>query len=121
MLGSSLNYVALRLLGEGPNGGDGAIENGRNWILNHGGATFTAAWGKFWLSVCDKYFFVYGIYAFQTYSNLFHREANSVVLFHLLSQVLGVFDWSGNNPVPPELSLLPYQLPFHPGTYCFLS
>uniref|UniRef100_A0A0D3HJ36 Terpene cyclase/mutase family member n=1 Tax=Oryza barthii TaxID=65489 RepID=A0A0D3HJ36_9ORYZ len=79
MLGSSLNYVALRLLGEGPNGGDGCIENGRNWILDHGGATFTSSWGKFWLSV------------------------------------LGVFDWSGNNPVPPELLLLPYQLPFHPG------
>uniref|UniRef100_A0A0E0BG88 Terpene cyclase/mutase family member n=1 Tax=Oryza glumipatula TaxID=40148 RepID=A0A0E0BG88_9ORYZ len=79
MLGSSLNYVALRLLGEGPTGGDGCIENGRNWILDHGGATFTSSWGKFWLSV------------------------------------LGVFDWSGNNPVPPELLLLPYQLPFHPG------
>ncbi|CAL4994648.1 unnamed protein product [Urochloa decumbens] len=29
--------------------------------------------------------------------------------------VLGVFDWSGNNPLPPELWLLPYYLPFHPG------
>ncbi|PUZ44468.1 hypothetical protein GQ55_8G101900 [Panicum hallii var. hallii] len=79
MLGSSLNYVALRLLGEGPNAGDGAIEKCRKWILDHGGATFTASWGKFWLSV------------------------------------LGVFDWSGNKPVPPELWLLPYHLPFHPG------
>ncbi|RLM69703.1 hypothetical protein C2845_PM17G06810 [Panicum miliaceum] len=69
----------FRLLGEGPNGGDGAIEKCRNWIFDHGGATFTASWGKFWLSV------------------------------------LGVFDWSGNNPVPPELWLLPYHLPFHPG------
>lgn len=80
MLSSVLNYVALRLLGEGPNGGDdGAMERGRNWILDHGGATFSASWGKFWLSV------------------------------------LGVYDWSGNNPVPPELWLLPYFLPFHPG------
>jgi cycloartenol synthase len=53
MLGSSLNYVALRLLGEGPNAGDGAIEKCRKWILDHGGATFTASWGKFWLSVGD--------------------------------------------------------------------
>ncbi|KAJ1254050.1 hypothetical protein BS78_K128600 [Paspalum vaginatum] len=86
MLGSVLNYVALRLLGEGPSGGeDGAMEKGRNWILNHGGATSTASWGKFWLSV------------------------------------LGVYDWSGNNPVPPEFWLLPYFLPFHPGRmscYC---
>ncbi|XBH77036.1 hypothetical protein VPH35_103575 [Triticum aestivum] len=29
--------------------------------------------------------------------------------------VLGVFDWSGNNPLLPELWLLPYCLPFHPG------
>ncbi|KAI4368845.1 hypothetical protein MLD38_017357 [Melastoma candidum] len=29
--------------------------------------------------------------------------------------VLGVFEWSGNNPLPPEIWLLPYTLPFHPG------
>ncbi|KAI5659180.1 hypothetical protein M9H77_27973 [Catharanthus roseus] len=29
--------------------------------------------------------------------------------------VLGVYEWSGNNPLPPELWLLPYFLPFHPG------
>ncbi|KAF8020214.1 hypothetical protein BT93_G0805 [Corymbia citriodora subsp. variegata] len=29
--------------------------------------------------------------------------------------VLGVYDWRGNNPLPPELWLLPYILPFHPG------
>jgi len=30
-------------------------------------------------------------------------------------QVLGVYEWSGNNPLPPEIWLLPYMLPFHPG------
>ncbi|KAL6600584.1 hypothetical protein ACP70R_045384 [Stipagrostis hirtigluma subsp. patula] len=79
MFGSALTYVSLRLLGEGTDSGDGAMEKGRNWILDHGGATFIPSWGKFWLSV------------------------------------LGVFDWSGNNPVPPEAWLLPYCLPFHPG------
>lgn len=29
--------------------------------------------------------------------------------------VLGVFEWSGNNPLPPEIWLLPYILPIHPG------
>ncbi|KAG5606934.1 hypothetical protein H5410_028426 [Solanum commersonii] len=29
--------------------------------------------------------------------------------------VLGVYEWSGNNPLPPELWLLPYFLPLHPG------
>nr|GMC65029.1 cycloartenol synthase-like [Ipomoea batatas] len=28
--------------------------------------------------------------------------------------VLGVYEWSGNNPLPPELWLLPYILPIHP-------
>ncbi|PSS20729.1 Cycloartenol synthase [Actinidia chinensis var. chinensis] len=29
--------------------------------------------------------------------------------------VLGVYDWCGNNPLPPEIWLLPYLLPIHPG------
>lgn len=29
--------------------------------------------------------------------------------------VLGVYEWSGNNPLPPEIWLLPYFLPLHPG------
>ncbi|CAD5318258.1 unnamed protein product [Arabidopsis thaliana] len=79
MFGSVLNYVTLRLLGEGPNDGDGDMEKGRDWILNHGGATNITSWGKMWLSV------------------------------------LGAFEWSGNNPLPPEIWLLPYFLPIHPG------
>ncbi|KAL6575278.1 CRISPR-associated protein 1 [Orobanche minor] len=79
MFGSVLTYVTLRLLGEGANDGDGAMEKGRDWILSHGGATAITSWGKMWLSV------------------------------------LGAFEWSGNNPLPPELWLLPYILPFHPG------
>ncbi|KAH6825426.1 cycloartenol synthase 1 [Perilla frutescens var. hirtella] len=79
MFGSVLTYVTLRLLGEGANEGDGSMEKGRDWILNHGGATAITSWGKMWLSV------------------------------------LGVFEWSGNNPLPPEIWLLPYILPFHPG------
>ncbi|KAG4149886.1 hypothetical protein ERO13_D05G360532v2, partial [Gossypium hirsutum] len=36
MLGTVLNYVSLRLLGEGAEGGEGAIEKAREWILEHG-------------------------------------------------------------------------------------
>uniref|UniRef100_A0A1D1XPI8 Terpene cyclase/mutase family member n=1 Tax=Anthurium amnicola TaxID=1678845 RepID=A0A1D1XPI8_9ARAE len=79
MFGTALAYVTLRLLGEGPEGGEGAMEKGRQWIWDHGGATAITSWGKMWLSV------------------------------------LGVFDWSGNNPLPPEIWLLPYFLPIHPG------
>ncbi|XP_038985705.1 cycloartenol synthase-like isoform X3 [Phoenix dactylifera] len=79
MFGSALTYVSLRLLGEGPDDGDGAMQTARTWILDHGGATAITSWGKFWLSV------------------------------------LGVFEWYGNNPLPPEMWLLPYFLPVHPG------
>ncbi|KAL4593971.1 hypothetical protein ACB092_M003900 [Castanea dentata] len=79
MFGTVLSYVTLRLLGEGANDGQGAIERGRTWILSHGSATAITSWGKMWLSV------------------------------------LGAFEWSGNNPLPPEIWLLPYLLPVHPG------
>ncbi|CAH8267484.1 unnamed protein product [Arabidopsis lyrata] len=79
MFCTALSYVALRLMGEEMDGGDGAMESARLWIHHRGGATFVPSWGKFWLSV------------------------------------LGAYEWSGNNPLPPELWLLPYSLPFHPG------
>ncbi|KAK6944654.1 Squalene cyclase, N-terminal, partial [Dillenia turbinata] len=50
MFGSVLNYVALRLLGQEPNDGEGAMEKGRKWILDHGSATSVPSWGKMWLS-----------------------------------------------------------------------
>ncbi|KAH9292648.1 hypothetical protein KI387_042165 [Taxus chinensis] len=80
MFGTVLNYVTLRLLGQGSDGGDKeAMEKGRVWILDHGSATAIPSWGKMWLLA------------------------------------LGVFDWSGNNPLPPEIWLLPYFLSIHPG------
>ncbi|KAK4798509.1 hypothetical protein SAY86_030835 [Trapa natans] len=52
MFGSALNYVALRLLGEGPDDGEEkAMERSRKWILDHGGLVATPSWGKFWLTV----------------------------------------------------------------------
>lgn len=51
MFGSVMNYVTLRLLGEEANGGEGAMEKGLKWILDHGGATAITSWGKMWLSV----------------------------------------------------------------------
>ncbi|KAF0897589.1 hypothetical protein E2562_039537, partial [Oryza meyeriana var. granulata] len=34
--------------------------------------------------------------------------------------VIGVYDWSGNNPIIPELWMLPHFLPIHPGRFwCF--
>ncbi|CAK9181644.1 unnamed protein product, partial [Ilex paraguariensis] len=51
MFGTVLSYVTLRLLGEGANDGQGAMEKGRKWILDHGSATAITSWGKMWLSV----------------------------------------------------------------------
>ncbi|KAI4376391.1 hypothetical protein MLD38_014160 [Melastoma candidum] len=79
MFCTCLCYVSLRLLGEGPDGKTGLMKKARDWIQDHGSATYIPSWGKMWLSM------------------------------------LGVYDWRGNNPMPPELWLLPYALPIHPG------
>ncbi|CAI0417153.1 unnamed protein product [Linum tenue] len=52
MFGSALSYICLRLLGEGPEGGeDKAVSRGRKWILSHGGLVGIPSWGKFWVSL----------------------------------------------------------------------
>ncbi|KAK7314325.1 hypothetical protein VNO77_32845 [Canavalia gladiata] len=79
MLCTALSYVTLRLLGEDIDGGDGAMQKARSWILDRGGVTSVSSWGKFWLSV------------------------------------LGVYEWSGIQPIPPEIWLLPCYVPLHPG------
>ncbi|XP_058208022.1 dammarenediol II synthase-like [Rhododendron vialii] len=89
MIGSALSYVALRLLGEGPDDGEnGAMTKGREWILDNGGATGIPSWGKVYLSV------------------------------------LGVYEWAGCNPLPPEFWLFPSFFPYHPAKmwcYCRTS
>ncbi|KAK6944645.1 Squalene cyclase, N-terminal [Dillenia turbinata] len=88
IFGSSLSYIALRLLGEGPDDGeDNAMARAQKWILDHGGSVGIPSWGKFWLTV------------------------------------LGVYEWDGCNPLPPEFWLLPKIFPMHPGKmlcYCRL-
>lgn len=72
MFGTALNYVTLRLLGEGANDGQGAMEKGRQWILDHGGATAITSWGKMWLSVLyigSNYFFFLCSYTSETLFN----------------------------------------------------
>jgi beta-amyrin synthase len=47
-----LNYICMRILGEGPNGGkENACARARKWINDHGGVTHVPSWGKIWLSV----------------------------------------------------------------------
>ncbi|KAF9616613.1 hypothetical protein IFM89_030782 [Coptis chinensis] len=53
MFGTTLNYICMRMLGEGPDGGeDNACARGRQWIRDHGGVTSIPSWGKTWLSLC---------------------------------------------------------------------
>ncbi|KAJ4753485.1 Terpene cyclase/mutase family member [Rhynchospora pubera] len=50
---------------------------------------------------------------------LSHGSATAITSWgKMWLSVLGVFDWSGNNPLPPEIWLLPYILPVHPGRMC---
>ncbi|XP_062078772.1 beta-amyrin synthase-like isoform X1 [Humulus lupulus] len=85
MFGTTLNYICMRILGEGPDGGqDNACARARQWILDHGGVTYIPSWGKTWLSI------------------------------------LGLFDWAGSNPMPPEFWILPSFLPIHPAKiFCY--
>ncbi|KAE9451833.1 hypothetical protein C3L33_16266, partial [Rhododendron williamsianum] len=51
MIGSTLSYVALRLLGKGPYDGENReVERAQKWILDHGGAAVVPSWGKLYLS-----------------------------------------------------------------------
>ncbi|KAK1392036.1 Terpene cyclase/mutase family member [Heracleum sosnowskyi] len=84
MIGTALSYVTIRLLGEGPNDGNGAVDRARRWILDNGGASSIPSWGKTYLSV------------------------------------LGVYEWEGCNPLPPEFWLFPTAFPFHPANmWCY--
>nr|A0A0S2IHL6.1 RecName: Full=Beta-amyrin synthase 1; Short=KsBAS1 [Kalopanax septemlobus]ALO23119.1 beta-amyrin synthase [Kalopanax septemlobus] len=85
MFCTTLSYICMRILGEGPDGGvNNACARGRKWILDHGSATAVPSWGKTWLSI------------------------------------LGVYEWMGSNPMPPEFWILPSFLPMHPAKmWCY--
>jgi lanosterol synthase len=87
VFGTTLNYVALRLLGVSAD--HPATTKARNRLHELGGAIGVPHWGKFWLCA------------------------------------LGIYEWEGINPIPPELwyflyfcrgliRLLPDWFPIHP-------
>ncbi|CAO3594113.1 unnamed protein product [Absidia cylindrospora] len=79
VFGTSLNYVALRILGLGPE--HSVMVKARNTLHKLGGAAAVPTWGKFFLSA------------------------------------LGVYEWEGMNPIPPELWTLPKWIPLSPANW----
>ncbi|XP_038716830.1 beta-amyrin synthase-like [Tripterygium wilfordii] len=56
MFCTTLSYICMRILGEGPDGGmDDACARARKWIRDHGGAIYIPSWGKTWLSIFGVY------------------------------------------------------------------
>ena len=53
MFGTVFQYLALRLLGRGPD--DATAAAARAWIHANGGAQWTTSWGKFWLALLGVY------------------------------------------------------------------
>ncbi|XP_039163695.1 beta-amyrin synthase isoform X2 [Eucalyptus grandis] len=52
MFCTALSYICMRILGEGPDGGQyNACTRARKWILDRGGVTYIPSWGKTWLSI----------------------------------------------------------------------
>ncbi|KAH7521896.1 hypothetical protein FEM48_Zijuj07G0080600 [Ziziphus jujuba var. spinosa] len=89
MMCTVLNYLAMRILGEGPDGGlNNACSRARKWILDRGGAMYSGSWGKTWMAI------------------------------------LGVYDWEGSNPMPPEFWFHQTLVPLQPSKmfcYCRLT
>jgi 2,3-oxidosqualene cyclase len=79
---TSLGYVALRLLGTGPD--EPIARRARSWLrAQPGGVLSIPTWGKYWLSF------------------------------------IGLYEYEGTNPCPPEMYALPSWLPIHPSNwYC---
>ncbi|QHO42794.1 Cycloartenol synthase [Arachis hypogaea] len=59
---------------------------------------------------------VIGLWVTGAINAIFSPEHKQEIRRYLFNhQVLGVYEWSGMNPIPPELWLLPYFVPAHPG------
>jgi hypothetical protein len=105
--------------------------------LSHGTAAAIPQWGKIWLSVHLHTSFVSWESCFGTllpdkkndaqipvatieyiYKLLFtNKEWTNSRFLSFQLKVIGLYDWTGNNSIIPELWLVPYSLPIHPGTF----
>ncbi|KAJ8445210.1 LOW QUALITY PROTEIN: hypothetical protein Cgig2_024416 [Carnegiea gigantea] len=106
MFGTTLSYIALRLLGEGPNGGEeNAVARGRQWILEHGGAIGVPSWGKFWLT----YIFLKTEPVFKSYQI---NIPPFTPVFLGIATYLVCTNGKGATPCPQSSGYSPKSLPY---------
>ncbi|PWZ53467.1 Achilleol B synthase [Zea mays] len=63
-------------------------------------------------------FWIFALHITGTVDAVLSKEHRREICRHIYNhQVIGVYDWRGNNPVVPELWLIPRFLPIHPGIF----
>ncbi|KAF2301458.1 hypothetical protein GH714_024437 [Hevea brasiliensis] len=83
-----LNYICMRILGQGRDGGrDNACERGRKWILDHGGAT-AITHGKDMLSILGVYEWMEQPYAPEFWSSYYFPMHPEIFVLTQLEQPL---------------------------------
>jgi len=92
-----MNYIAMRLLGVPME--DDRMKRAREFLAANDGCKGIPSWVHT-LSLPFSFLFI----------SLKRLQQGKFWL-----SVMGVYDWEGMHPIPPELWLLPYMLPFHPG------
>jgi hypothetical protein len=104
MFGTTLNYIAARILGAKPS--DDFSVRARHWIINNGGACNTNPITR----IPRKKYLVYLIASWMKVALVFDlcvRPDCNTSWAKFWMCVMGVYEWEGLNPLPPEMWLLP--------------
>ncbi|KAG8489951.1 hypothetical protein CXB51_016051 [Gossypium anomalum] len=82
MFCTALNYICMRLLGVGPDGGlNNACERARKWILDRGGVPTIPSWGKTWLSAATECLRSFGSFLLMfPLIQILHRSKDALLL-----------------------------------------
>jgi squalene/oxidosqualene cyclase-like protein len=104
MFGTTMNYVALRLLGMGAD--HPVCRDGRTFIREQGGAVMTSSWAKFALCML-------GCMHWDGHNSVPPGTCEAMSLIVVGFPALSYKKL--NRPFPKEMWLLPNWFPFHPG------
>nr|CAB3503994.1 unnamed protein product [Digitaria exilis] len=59
---------------------------------------------------------IFSLYVTGSINTIISLEHRREMLRYIYNhQIIGAYDWLGNNPIIPELWMVPYALPTHPG------